>query len=85
MLEKIKEAHAIVPAVLRYRKLKKLKSTYVDPLPKLVFEGTGRVHTTYQQTVAATGRLSSKDPQSPEHPNPHRRGTRYPEGIHPSG
>ena len=62
MLEKIKEAHAIVPAVLRYRKLKKLKSTYVDPLPKLVFEGTGRVHTTYQQTVAATGRLSSKDP-----------------------
>ncbi len=62
VLEKIKEAHAIVPAVLRYRKLKKLKSTYVDPLPKLVFEGTGRVHTTYQQTVAATGRLSSKDP-----------------------
>jgi DNA polymerase I len=62
VLEKIKDAHAIVPAVLRYRKLKKLKSTYVDPLPKLVFEESGRVHTTYQQTVAATGRLSSKDP-----------------------
>ena len=51
-----------MPAVLRYRKLKKLKSTYVDPLPKLVNGTSGRVHTTYQQTVAATGRLSSKDP-----------------------
>ena len=47
---------------MRYRKLKKLKSTYVDPLPKLVNAQSGRVHTTYQQTVAATGRLSSKDP-----------------------
>ena len=62
VLEKIAEAHPIVPAVLRYRKLKKLKSTYVDPLPKLVNTSSGRVHTTYQQTVAATGRLSSKDP-----------------------
>lgn len=62
VLEKIADAHPIVPAVLRYRKLKKLKSTYVDPLPKLVNESSGRVHTTYQQTVAATGRLSSKDP-----------------------
>ena len=59
---KIKGEHPIVPAVLRYRKLKKLKSTYVDPLPKLVNVQSGRVHTTYQQTVAATGRLSSKDP-----------------------
>ncbi|MAI24160.1 MAG: DNA polymerase I [Crocinitomicaceae bacterium] len=62
VLEKIKTEHPIVPAVLRYRKLKKLKSTYVDPLPKLVNALSGRVHTTYQQTVAATGRLSSKDP-----------------------
>jgi DNA polymerase-1 len=62
VLEKIKAEHPIVPAVLRYRKLKKLKSTYVDPLPKLVNSQSGRVHTTYQQTVAATGRLSSKDP-----------------------
>jgi DNA polymerase-1 len=62
VLEKIATAHPIVPAVLRYRKLKKLKSTYVDPLPKLVNAKSGRVHTTYQQTVAATGRLSSKDP-----------------------
>ncbi len=62
VLEKIKAEHPIVPAVLRYRKLKKLKSPSVDPLPKLVNSQSGRVHTTYQQTVAATGRLSSKDP-----------------------
>lgn len=62
VLEKIKDAHPIVAEVLKYRKLKKLQSTYVEPLPKLVFQETGRVHTTYQQTVAATGRLSSKDP-----------------------
>jgi DNA polymerase-1 len=52
----------MVEAVLKYRKLKKLKSTYVEPLPKLVNAHSGRIHTTYQQTVAATGRLSSKDP-----------------------
>ena len=62
VLEKIKAAHPIVEAVLKYRKLKKLKSTYVEPLPKLVNAHSGRIHTTYQQTVAATGRLSSKDP-----------------------
>ena len=62
VLEKIKDEHPIVSAVLRYRKLKKLKSTYVDPLPKLVNAQTGRLHTTYHQTVTATGRLSSKDP-----------------------
>ena len=62
VLEKIKAEHPIVEAVLKYRKLKKLKSTYVEPLPKLVNAHSGRIHTTYQQTVAATGRLSSKDP-----------------------
>jgi DNA polymerase-1 len=62
VLEKIKDAHPIVSDVLKYRKLKKLKSTYVEPLPKLVNDSSGRIHTTYQQTVAATGRLSSKDP-----------------------
>lgn len=62
VLEKIKALHPIIPEVLRYRKLKKLKSTYVDPLPKLVNPQSGRIHTTYQQTIAATGRLSSKDP-----------------------
>ena len=47
---------------MEYRKLKKLRSTYVEPLPSLLHRETGRVHTTYMQVVAATGRLSSKDP-----------------------
>jgi len=48
--------------VLNYRVLAKLKSTYTDKLPELVNERTGRIHTSYQQAVAATGRLSSADP-----------------------
>ncbi len=62
VLSKLKDAHPIVSEVLEYRKLKKLRSTYVEPLPALVHPDTGRVHTTYMQVVAATGRLSSKDP-----------------------
>jgi DNA polymerase I len=62
VLSKLQDAHPIVDDILLYRKLKKLLTTYVEPLPKLVHSDTGRVHTNYQQTVAATGRLSSKDP-----------------------
>jgi DNA polymerase I len=61
-LEKYKDAHPIIPLILRYRELSKLKSTYIDALPGLVREDTGRLHTSYSQTVAATGRLSSSDP-----------------------
>ena len=62
VLSKLTDAHEIIPKVLEYRKLKKLRSTYVEPLPSLVNPSTGKVHTTYMQVVAATGRLSSKDP-----------------------
>ena len=62
VLSKLKDKHPIVGEVLEYRKLKKLRSTYVEPLPTLIHPETGRVHTTYMQVVAATGRLSSKDP-----------------------
>ena len=62
VLSKLKDKHPIVGEVLEYRKLKKLRSTYVEPLPSLLHPETGRVHTTYMQVVAATGRLSSKDP-----------------------
>lgn len=62
VLVKLKDSHPIIAEILSYRKLKKLLSTYVEPLPRLVHSETGRVHTSYQQTVAATGRLSSKDP-----------------------
>jgi DNA polymerase-1 len=60
-LEQFK-AHPLVGKILEYRQLAKLKSTYVDALPQLVNPQTGRVHTSYNQTVAATGRLSSSDP-----------------------
>ena len=56
------EEHAMVAKVLEYREYTKLKSTYVDALPRLVEAGTGRLHTSFNQTVTATGRLSSSDP-----------------------
>lgn len=62
VLEALRGAHPIVEKLLEYRQLMKLKSTYVDALPKLVNRATGRVHTSFNQTVAATGRLSSSDP-----------------------
>jgi len=62
VLEELAPQHAIVALILEYRQLGKLKSTYVDALPALVDPVTQRVHTSYQQTVAATGRLSSTDP-----------------------
>jgi DNA polymerase I len=62
VLENLRGAHDIVPLILEYRQLQKLKSTYVDALPNQVNPETGRVHTSFNQTVAATGRLSSTDP-----------------------
>jgi DNA polymerase-1 len=61
-LEKLKDAHPLIPVILEYRELQKLKSTYLDALPELVDPKTGRVHTSFNQAVAATGRLSSSDP-----------------------
>lgn len=62
ILAKLKDKHEIIPKILEYRTLRKLKSTYVDTLPLLINESTGRIHTTYYQAVAATGRLSSNSP-----------------------
>jgi DNA polymerase-1 len=62
VLSSLAKDHDIVQNVLDYRGLAKLKSTYVDALPTQVLEQTGRVHTDYMQTVAATGRLSSNNP-----------------------
>ncbi len=62
VLQKHKNDHAIIPMILDYRQLRKLKSTYVDPLPTMVDGNDQRIHTTYMQTVAATGRLSSHNP-----------------------
>jgi DNA polymerase-1 len=56
------ESHPLVAAVLEYRQVEKLRSTYLETLPKLVNPRTGRLHTSFNQSVAATGRLSSQDP-----------------------
>ena len=61
-LLKLKGKHAIIDDILEFRHLQKLKSTYVDALPELADADTHRIHTTYQQAVAATGRLSSVNP-----------------------
>lgn len=61
-LNKLRKDNPIVESILDYRELTKLKSTYVDALPKLINPRTGMVHTTFNQTIAATGRLSSVNP-----------------------
>lgn len=62
ILQKLSNAHAIIPMILEYRQLRKLKSTYVDPLPMMTDRLDGRIHTNFMQTVTATGRLSSNNP-----------------------
>ena len=62
VLEEIGSAHPIVPLILTYRGLSKIKSTYIEALPKLVSARDGRLHTTFNQTGTVTGRLSSSDP-----------------------
>ncbi len=62
VLQKLRHKHNIVEEILTYRELTKLKSTYVDSLPGLINPRTGRLHTSYNQAVAVTGRLSSNNP-----------------------
>jgi len=62
VLEELAPLHPLPAKLLEHRKYAKLKSTYVDALPALVSPATGRIHTTFNQTVTATGRLSSSDP-----------------------
>ncbi len=61
-LDDLRDRHPIAALLLEYRELTKLKGTYVDALPRLIHPETGRVHTSYHPTGAATGRLSSSDP-----------------------
>ena len=62
VLEQLADEHELPEKILTYRQLAKLKSTYVDALPEEIFKKSGRVHTSFNQTVAATGRLSSSNP-----------------------
>ena len=62
VLSQIRDEHPIIPAVEQWRELTKLKNTYLDSLPTLIDPETGRIHTTFNQVTAATGRLSSTNP-----------------------
>lgn len=62
VLEKLRYRHPIVDKILTYRGLRKLLSTYIDALPELINPATGKIHTSFNQTVTATGRLSSSNP-----------------------
>lgn len=62
ILEKMRSKHPVVGKLLEYRGLKKLLSTYIDALPELISPETGKIHTSFNQTVTATGRLSSTNP-----------------------
>ncbi len=62
VLERLRGAHPVLDMILEYRQLVKMKSTYVDALPALVSPRSGRLHTSFNQTATATGRLSSSDP-----------------------
>jgi DNA polymerase I len=62
VLRAIRDDHAIVPVIEEWRELSKLLNTYLRPLPSLLSDSDGRLHTTFNQTVAATGRLSTSDP-----------------------
>lgn len=85
VLVKLKDKHEIVPKILEFRSLKKLVSTYVEALPKLVDEKTGRLHTSFNQAVAATGRLSSANPNLQNIPIREERGREIRKAFIPSG
>ncbi len=81
VLEELALVHELPRLILEYRSVQKLKSTYVDALPELVLEETGRIHATFNQTVAATGRLSATDPNLQNIPIRTREGRRIREAF----
>ncbi len=86
VLEELAKNYDIARLIVNYRMFSKLKSTYVDALPAMIHPKTGRIHTSYNQTVAATGRLSSSDPNLQNIPIRSKEGMRIREAfIAPEG
>ncbi len=85
VLEELAPQHPLPAKILEFRTLDKLRGTYVSTLPKLVHPGTGRIHTSFNQAVAATGRLSSSDPNLQNIPIRTEMGRRIREGFVPGG
>lgn len=83
VLEALKEEHLLPSKLLEYRSVEKLKGTYLDPLPGMIHPKTGRLHTSYNQTVAATGRLSSSNPNLQNIPVRTEAGRKIREGFLP--
>jgi DNA polymerase-1 len=83
VLEELEGEHEIISHLIAYRTLAKLKGTYVDALPELVSPKTGRIHTSFNQAVVATGRLSSTDPNLQNIPARDEFGRRIREGFVP--
>ncbi len=84
ILSRLNDKHPIVPKVLEYRSMKKLLSTYVEVLPGLVHAKTGKIHTSFNQAVAATGRLSSNNPNLQNIPIREERGREIRKAFIPS-
>jgi DNA polymerase-1 len=84
VLNNLGEEHEIAAKILDYRSLSKLKGTYTDALPKLIHPETGRIHSSFNQAVTATGRLSSSDPNLQNIPIRTEEGRRIREGFIPS-
>jgi DNA polymerase-1 len=84
VLSNLAEEHEIAAKILDYRSLAKLKGTYTDALPKLIHPDTGRIHSSFNQAVTATGRLSSSDPNLQNIPIRTEEGRRIREGFIPS-
>ena len=85
VLEELAQEHPLPQKILEYRTLDKLRGTYVEALPKLVHPETGRIHTSFNQAVAATGRLSSSDPNLQNIPVRTEIGRAIREGFVPGG
>ena len=84
VLEQLTEHHELPAQVLAWRKLSKLKSTYIDALPRLIDEGTGRIHPSFHQLGAATGRLSASNPNVQNIPIRGAQGARIREAFIPA-